>query len=89
MNATIERIGSIGISHSTGILMVKVAVSVGQTVGDYRVIGIIGAGGMGTVYKVQHLISDRIEAMKVVLPSLTASGELADRFIERSSCRHA
>ena len=61
--------------------MIKVAVSVGQTVGDYRVIGVIGAGGMGTVYKVQHLISDRIEAMKLVLPSLTASGELADRFI--------
>lgn len=36
---------------------------------------------MGTVYKVQHLISDRIEAMKVVLPELIDSSELADRFI--------
>jgi serine/threonine-protein kinase len=58
-----------------------VAVSVGQTIGDYRVIAIIGVGGMGTVYKVQHLLSERIEAMKVVLPSLAASGELADRFV--------
>lgn len=57
------------------------ALTIGQTVGDYRVIGIIGTGGMGSVYKVQHLISDRIEAMKVVLPDLVESPELADRFI--------
>lgn len=55
--------------------------SIGQTVGEYRVIDVIGAGGMGTVYKVQHLISERIEAMKVVLPELIDSPELADRFI--------
>lgn len=36
---------------------------------------------MGTVYKAQHLISERIEAIKVVLPDLVDSPELADRFI--------
>ena len=55
--------------------------SVGQTVGDYRVVGVIGSGGMGTVYKVQHVISDRIEAMKVILPSLVESPQLAERFM--------
>ncbi len=55
--------------------------SVGQTVGDYQVIDILGAGGMGTVYKVRHLISDRLEAMKLVLPELTENPELADRFM--------
>lgn len=44
-------------------------------------IGVIGAGGMGSVYKVQHLISDRVEAMKVVLPELIDTAELAERFI--------
>jgi serine/threonine-protein kinase len=58
-----------------------VTFSVGQTVGDYRIVDVIGSGGMGTVYKVQHVISDRIEAMKVVLPSLVDSPELAERFM--------
>ena len=65
----------------TVILGSEVSLSIGQTVGEYRIIDVIGAGGMGTVYKVQHLISDRIEAMKVVLPELIDSSELADRFI--------
>jgi serine/threonine protein kinase len=58
-----------------------VSFSVGQIVGDYRVLDVIGAGGMGAVYKAQHLISDRVEAIKVVLPNLADSGELADRFV--------
>lgn len=36
---------------------------------------------MGAVYKVRHLISDRIEAMKIVLPDLAGSSELAERFV--------
>ncbi len=63
------------------ILGSGVGLTVGETVGEYRIIDVIGAGGMGTVYKVQHLISDRFEAMKVVLPELIDSPELADRFI--------
>ena len=55
--------------------------SIGDTAGDYRIIGEIGKGGMGTVYKVQHLISDRVEAMKVIRPDQVQSPELADRFI--------
>jgi serine/threonine protein kinase len=58
-----------------------VAFTVGQTVGDYRITGVIGSGGMGTVYRAQHLISERVEALKVILPSLIESPELADRFM--------
>jgi len=54
---------------------------VGDKVGDYQIIGVLGAGGMGRVYKVKNLISDRIDAMKVLLPDLANESDLADRFL--------
>jgi serine/threonine-protein kinase len=54
---------------------------IGSTIGDYQVTGVLGAGGMGKVYKVRNVISDRVEAMKVLLPDLVAMPELADRFL--------
>ncbi len=53
----------------------------GQRLGDYEVLGVLGAGGMGKVYKVRNVISDRIEAMKVLLANLAVQKELADRFL--------
>jgi serine/threonine-protein kinase len=54
--------------------------NVGERVGDYEVVQILGAGGMGQVYKVRNVFSDRIEAMKVLLPNLGGDTELAERF---------
>jgi serine/threonine protein kinase len=53
----------------------------GQIVGDYEIVELIGSGGMGSVYRVRHLISDRAEAMKVLLPDLKNAPDLAERFI--------
>lgn len=50
-------------------------------VGDYEVLGVLGAGGMGKVYKVRNSITNRVEAMKVLLPDLADRRELADRFL--------
>ena len=55
--------------------------SQGQHVGDYEVLSILGVGGMGKVYKVRNVISDRVEAMKILLPDLHSSQSLADRFL--------
>ena len=49
--------------------------------GDYEILGVLGSGGMGKVYKVRNVLSDRIEAMKVLLPDLADQKELADRFL--------
>lgn len=57
------------------------SLQIGETIGDYQVVGILGAGGMGQVYKVRNTISDRIEAMKILLPNLEGDTELADRFL--------
>jgi serine/threonine protein kinase len=54
---------------------------VGQHVGDYEILSILGMGGMGKVYKVRNVIADRVEAMKILLPDLSSSQSLADRFL--------
>jgi serine/threonine protein kinase len=54
---------------------------IGQPIGDYEILSVLGVGGMGKVYKVRNTISDRVEAMKVLLPDLTSNRSLADRFL--------
>jgi eukaryotic-like serine/threonine-protein kinase len=55
--------------------------AVGQIIGDYEVLGVLGAGGMGKVYRVRSVVSQRIEALKVLLSDLNAHPELAERFL--------
>jgi eukaryotic-like serine/threonine-protein kinase len=52
-----------------------------RRIGDYEILGVLGSGGMGKVFKVRNVISDRIEAMKVLLPDLAGRQELVDRFL--------
>jgi eukaryotic-like serine/threonine-protein kinase len=59
----------------------RAILSSGDHIGDYEIIEPLGAGGMGAVYKVRHLISHRIEAIKVLLPNPSAAPEIADRFL--------
>jgi len=56
------------------------AFEIGQRVGDYEVVGTLGAGGLGQVYEVRHTISQRSEAMKILLPGQISTPELAERF---------
>jgi len=57
------------------------ALEVGQRVGDYEVLALLGSGGMGRVYKVRNIISNREEAMKILLPDYASEPELAARFM--------
>jgi len=52
-----------------------------KRIGDYEILAELGAGGMGRVYKVRNTISDRVEAMKILLPDLAGREELAARFL--------
>lgn len=53
----------------------------GDKIGGYEIVGELGIGGMGKVYRVKNLISERQEAMKILLPNLAMEAELAERFM--------
>lgn len=46
----------------------------------YRVLGVLGRGGMGTVYRAEHRLLDRPVVLKVIRPELTANSEAVMRF---------
>lgn len=68
------------------------SIRVGDILGDYEVTGVLGRGGMGKVFRVRSLLTDREEAMKVVLPDVEENSALIDRFLREikvhASLRH-
>jgi serine/threonine-protein kinase len=56
------------------------AIKCGDTLGDYKVIDLAGFGGMGAVYKIEHVITKRVEAMKVLPTGIDSDPEDVKRF---------
>ncbi len=55
---------------------------VGQTVGDYEVLSLLGRGGMGYVFHARHIPLDRYSALKVLSPHLiNQDPEYLERFV--------
>jgi len=54
---------------------------VGDTIEGYRIEAVLGEGGMGQVFRVRNLISDRREAMKIVLPPREGAQNIPERFL--------
>jgi serine/threonine protein kinase len=54
---------------------------VGQSLGDYAVLQELGKGGFGQVYKVEHTITGRREAMKVLSAGNSDATEQTERFL--------
>jgi hypothetical protein len=67
-------------------------IRIGDILGDYQVTGVLGRGGMGKVFRVRSLLTEREEAMKVVLPDVEENAALVDRFLREikvhASLRH-
>lgn len=55
-------------------------ISVGSTVGNYKVISRLGAGAMATVYLAEHPRINKKVAIKVISPELATSKEMVSRF---------
>ncbi len=54
---------------------------IGDTVGDYKVLSFVGRGGMGEVFRVEHTVTRRVEAMKVLPGAHSGAVEQACRFL--------
>jgi len=60
------------------------AVRLGRVLGSYRLIGVLGEGGMGTVYVAAHTRLDRYVAIKMLRPELAARRDSAPRLLDEA-----
>jgi len=55
-----------------------------KQIGSYRVIRVLGSGGMGTVYEAQHLKISRRVAIKLLHTEFLEQRDLAERFLNEA-----
>jgi serine/threonine-protein kinase len=58
--------------------------ALGDLVGDYRVTGVLGSGGMGTVYLARDVHLDRNVALKLIHDDMLADPTIRDRFLQEA-----
>jgi serine/threonine-protein kinase len=57
---------------------------IGSIVGGYRVLDQVSVGGMGTIYRAEHMLIGRIVAIKVLHPELSTNREIINRFFNEA-----
>jgi serine/threonine-protein kinase len=58
-----------------------VGIQIGESIGGYVVEAMLGQGGMGSVYRVRNLITDRHDALKVLVSDVNAMPHVVERFM--------
>lgn len=52
-----------------------------DTISTYRIVARLGSGGMGEVFQVEHLITKRVEALKILSGQAASTPEQRQRFL--------
>lgn len=60
------------------------ALTAGMRLGPYEILGAIGAGGMGEVYKVTHTYLGATRVIKVIRPQISESKDAHERFLREA-----
>ena len=58
--------------------------SPGDKLGPYEILGVLGRGGMGVVYRARHTGLDRATALKILHPDLVGTPEFVRRFTQEA-----
>lgn len=54
---------------------------------DHRIQGVIGEGGMGVVYRAQHVVIEKPVAIKVLHDRFAKQKEMVEQFIIEAKAR--
>jgi eukaryotic-like serine/threonine-protein kinase len=57
---------------------------IGVTLGNYQIVSTIGEGGMGVVYRAEHVLIGRKAAVKLLQSKMSSDPELVDRFFNEA-----
>jgi serine/threonine-protein kinase len=65
---------------------------VGSVLGNYRILGELSSGGMGAVFRAEHVLLGRPAAVKLLRSDLTTDADLVQRFVNEAravtACKH-
>ena len=62
---------------------------IGRVVGKYKILDQIGEGGMGIVYRAEHVVLGSPAAVKVLLPQFTKDAGVVERFFTEAKAASA
>ncbi len=71
-------------SHTIDMLRKELGRGDGRSIAGFRLLGRLGKGGMGSVYKARQLSMDREVALKVLDPALARDQDFVERFLREA-----
>jgi len=89
LSVELHRLGSAESERAPAVVRAPGRTFDGWNVGQYRVVGELGQGGMGVVYRAEHVLLQKPVALKVLHPEVARDPVVASQFVveARAACR--